>query len=150
MSFERSPTCPNAPLQHTQVRVGKSDFTCTQIKKIAMKLPNNEKAVIPQRKIVDYLLSSSHRDGHGKAKFFTQHGFSIEAWEELAQALRRHAANHEIAKMENSPFGTRYVIEGAILTPEGRSPLLRSVWFIATDETIPQFATASPLKRRAT
>ncbi len=114
-----------------------------------MNLPNHDKAVIPQRKLVGYLLSHTHRDGRSKAKFFTQFGFSVAAWEELAQALRQHAADHEIAKAEPSPFGTRYVIEGQITTPEGRTPLIRSVWFIATGEKIPQFATAYPLKRRA-
>jgi hypothetical protein len=114
-----------------------------------MNLPNHDKAVVSQRKIVGYLLSHSHRDGRGKAKFFTQFGFSVEAWEELAQALRQHAADYEIAKAEQSPFGTRYVIEGQITTPDGRTPLIRSVWFIAAGETIPQFATAYPLKRRS-
>lgn len=38
-------------------------------------------------------------------------GFSIEAWEVLAEALRRHAAEHKVTKIETSPFGTRYVIE---------------------------------------
>ena len=114
-----------------------------------MNLPNYDKAVVPQRKVVSYLLSHSHRDGRSKAKFFTQFGFSGEAWEELAQALRQHAADHEIAKAEQTPFGTRYVIEGQITTPDGRTPLIRSVWFIATGETIPQFATAYPLKRRS-
>jgi len=114
-----------------------------------MNLPNHEKAVIPQRKVVGYLLSHSHRDGRSKAKFFTQFGFSVEAWDELAQALRQHATDHEIVKAEQSPFGTRYVIDGHITAPDGRTPLVRSVWFIATGETIPQFATAYPLKRRA-
>jgi hypothetical protein len=114
-----------------------------------MTLPNHDKAVVPQRKVAGYLLSHSHRDGRSKAKFFEQFGFSAEAWEELAQALRQHAADHEIAKAEQSPFGTRYGIEGQITTPDGRTPLIRSVWFIATGETIPQFATAYPLKRRS-
>lgn len=114
-----------------------------------MNLPNHDKAVVPQRKVVGYLLSHSHRDGRSKAKFFAQFGFSAEGWEELAQALRQHAADHEIAKAEQSLFGTRYVIEGQITTPDGRTPLIRSVWFIPTGETIPQFATAYPLKRRS-
>lgn len=113
-----------------------------------MKLPNYENAIIPHAKIVDYLLSQSHRDGRGKAKFFAQFGFTINFWEELVQALRQHVTDNEIAKIEESPFGTRYVIEGKIITPDGRTPLIRSVWFVATGETIPRFATAYPLTRR--
>ena len=113
-----------------------------------MNLPNYENAVIPQRKITGYLLSRSHRDGRGKAGFFTQFGFSVDLWEELAQALRRHVADNEIAKVEDSPFGIRYVIEGKIMAPDGRTPMIRSVWFVATSETIPWFVTAYPLKRK--
>lgn len=115
-----------------------------------MRLPNYENVVVPEAKIADYLLSLTHRDGRSKAKFFNQAGFSIAAWQELAQALRQHVADNEIVKIESSSFGTRYVVEGQITTPEGKTPLIRSVWFVATGETIPRFATAYPLKRRAT
>lgn len=113
-----------------------------------MKLPNYENAIIPQAKIVDYLLSQSHRDGRGKALFFTQFGFTINFWDELLLALRQHVTDNELEKIEATPFGTRYVIEGKIITPDGRTPMIRSIWFIATGETIRRFATAYPLKRR--
>ena len=67
----------------------------------------------------------------------------------MAEALLRHAADHKVARIEPSPFGTRYVIEGMISTPDGRAPLIRAVWFMATDEDIPRFVTAYPLRRRA-
>lgn len=113
-----------------------------------MKLPNYEKAIVPQAKITDYLLSLSHQDGRSKAKFFLSFDFSIEFWEILAEALLRHAADHEVAKIEISPFGTRYVIEGIISAPDGRTPLIRSVWFIETTEDTPWFVTAYPLRGR--
>ncbi|HEY4691082.1 MAG TPA: hypothetical protein VIK33_17360 [Anaerolineae bacterium] len=34
-----------------------------------MTSPNHEKAVVPRKKIVDYLLSATHREGRGKARF---------------------------------------------------------------------------------
>lgn len=113
-----------------------------------MRLPNYALAVVPQRKITGYLFSFTHRDGRGKAEFFTQFGFSADSWQELAAALLQHAANHEVAKMEDSPFGTRYIVEGTISAPDGRTPVIRSVWFIETGEEIPQFVTAYPLRRR--
>jgi len=113
-----------------------------------MKLPGYENVLIPEAKIAGYLLSHTHRDGRSKARFFTQAGFSIDAWQELAQALRQHVADNEISKIENSPFGTRYVVEGEIITGEGKTLLIRSIWFVATGETIPRFATAYPLKRK--
>ena len=112
-----------------------------------MKLPHYEKAVVPRAKVTDYLLSSSRPDGRGKARFFRSFGFSVESWEIFAEALLRHVADHDVVRVETSPFGTRYVVEGIISTPDGRAPLIRAVWFVETDEQIPRFATAYPLQR---
>jgi hypothetical protein len=113
-----------------------------------MKLPNYPDAIIPPAKITDYLLSFDHPDGRSKARFFRRFGFQTEHWEELAQALRNHVANHDVAKTEGSPFGTRYVIEGIISTPDGRTPLIRTVWFIEMGEQTAKFVTAYPLQGR--
>ena len=67
-----------------------------------MKLTNSEKAVLPERKITAYLLSSTHPDGRGKEKFFTAFGFSVEHWETLKDALLRHIVDNEVAKIEDS------------------------------------------------
>lgn len=92
-----------------------------------MKLPNHEKAVVPREKIVDYLLSFVHKDGRAKAEFFTRFGFAAEHWEILADALKLHALNNEVGKIEASPFGMRYIIEGEIETPDKRHPKMRVV-----------------------
>jgi hypothetical protein len=113
-----------------------------------LKLPNYEKAVISDTKITGYLLSTKHRDGRSKAEFFTRSGFSSDAWEDLVKALLRHAAENEVAKIEDSPFGTRYIIEGVLVAPDRRGAVVRSVWFIETGEQIPRFVTAYPLQRR--
>ena len=111
-----------------------------------MKLPNVEQAIVPPEKVRDYLLSPTHRDGRGKAGFFARFGFSRAEWENLAMALRAHAATHEVAKIEASQFGARYVVEGTLASPDGRNPQVRAVWFIETDATAPRLATAYPLK----
>lgn len=112
-----------------------------------MKLPNYEHAVISETKITGYLLSAKHRDGRSKAEFFTGLGFSSDAWEDLVKALLRHAAENEVSKIEDSPFGTRYIIEGILLAPDRSGPVVRSVWFIEKGEQIPRFVTAYPLRR---
>ena len=114
-----------------------------------MKLPYCENAIVPQAKITGYLLSLTHRDGRSKAEFLTRFGFSADSWEELAMALLRHAADHEVTKIEDSPFGTRYVVEGTLPAPDGRAPVICSIWFIETGAQIPRFVTAYPLRRRA-
>jgi len=111
-----------------------------------MKLTNYEKAVVPKAKLTDYLLSLTHRDGCSKAKFFIRFGFSSEQWEIMAQALKHHIAHNEVAGTEISYFGTKYIIEGTILAPDGRNPEIRSVWFVKSGTDIPFFVTAYPLK----
>src|SRR5581483_6189013 len=104
-----------------------------------MKLPNYTQARVPQEKLVEYLLSASHPDGSSKAGFFLRFGFTVNEWYILAKALVRHAAEHEVAAVEASPFGTRYVVEGIIITPDRRNPNVRAVWFIESGEEIPRF-----------
>ena len=111
-----------------------------------MKVPYLERREIPKRKIVNYLLDLTHPDGRGKAIFFMRFGFTLEKWEQLADALRTHAHEHEVAQVEQSPFGVRYVVEGSLNTADGRNPIVRSVWFVETDQDITRFVTAYALE----
>lgn len=113
-----------------------------------MKLPNVEQAEVPEDKITRYLLSTTHRDGKHKAAFFMRFGFKPKAWQQLMQALRDHARQHDIIREELSPFGIRYVVEGTISAPDGGAPTVRTVWFVDTGQSTPRFVTAYPLERR--
>jgi len=92
-----------------------------------MKLPNHDRLIVPRERIVDYLLSPFHKDERGKAEFFRRFGFAVENWEVFAEALKFHATEYEVSKMEVSPFGMRYIIEGEIETPDKRNPKVRVV-----------------------
>jgi hypothetical protein len=111
-----------------------------------VKIPNYERAVVPECKITEYLLSLTHRDGRSKAAFFLRFGFAADDWEGLADALRRHVTEHDVAEREDTPFGTSYTVEGRLLAPDGRAPQVQVVWFIETGESIPHLVTAYPLK----
>ncbi len=113
-----------------------------------MKLPHADRLEIPQAKVVQYLLSSTHRAGRGKAGFFAACGFQVSAWETLADALRQQAKGNDVTLSEDTPFGTRYIIEGPLVAPNGRQLKVRTVWFIDKDGQTPRFVTAYPLKRR--
>ena len=110
-----------------------------------MKLPNNNQALVPRTKVLDYLLSAAHPVGRHKAVFFTRFGFTADDWSALASALMQHAADHDTAFTDESPFGTRYTVEGELDTPDGRTPIIRTVWFIETGEETPRFVTAYPV-----
>ena len=111
-----------------------------------MKLPNADKATVARAKVLDYLLAEAHPHGRHKAAFFTRCGFSRNAWQTLASALVRHAGEHQVGRVEDSRFGTRYIIDGAVRALDGRRPMIRAVWFVETDEDTPRFVTAYPLK----
>jgi hypothetical protein len=111
-----------------------------------VKLPYLENAVVPEAKITKYLLNLGSENGKAKARFFLAFGFTIEAWEVMAEALRQHAVDHEVTKVETRPpFGIHYVIEGAINTPDERNPDVRVVWIIDDGDEIPRLVSAYPL-----
>ncbi|MGE3152328.1 MAG: DUF6883 domain-containing protein [Nitrospiraceae bacterium] len=113
-----------------------------------MKLPHADRLEIPKAKVVQYLLSSTHRAGRGKAGFFSACGFQVSKWDVLAQALRQHARDNVVSFTEDIPFGLRYVIEGPLVAPNGRQLQVRTVRFIDEGGQVPRFVTAYPLKRR--
>ena len=113
-----------------------------------MELPNSDKCRVPEGKITGYLLSLAHEDGRTKAAFFLRFGFTPSDWIVLATALKEHASQHDVVRVEESPFGKRYIIEGHIQTPDGRAPSIRSVWFIENGTDIPRLVTAYPLRRK--
>ncbi|MGH7796053.1 MAG: DUF6883 domain-containing protein [Candidatus Binatia bacterium] len=113
-----------------------------------MRLPGIGKAEVNETKIVKYLLSTTHRAGKSKAAFFMAHGFDPQRWKDLDTALRQHAIDNEIAREERTIFGTRYVVDGVLKTPDGQPLNVRTVWFIDDDNDAPRFVTAHPLRRR--
>jgi hypothetical protein len=113
-----------------------------------VKLPRQEIATISKSKIVDYLLSTIHPTGKGKAAFFKHHGFDPEQWEALADALRHHVTENSVVQVVRTPYGEKYAIEGPLKTPGGESPGVRSIWFLEMGEEALRFVTAYPVGRR--
>jgi hypothetical protein len=112
-----------------------------------MYLPNRENAHVPQAKVVDYLLSRTHPIGRHKGVFFEAFGFATAGWQSLAGALLAHANDYELAAIEDSQFGQRYVIEGIMTMKDGRAVLMRTIWFIDSGEDVPRFVTAYPIEK---
>ena len=92
-----------------------------------MKVPFIDEAEVPQAKIVLYLLNPEHRAGRSKARFFSGHGYAAERWEEMAEALRTHGRENEVAKQETTPLGVRLVVEGPLALRDGVVAEKRSV-----------------------
>lgn len=109
-----------------------------------MNLPNANNAQVEQKKITEYLLCKSHPDGRNEAIFFSQFGFTLDNWELLAESLRKLGVAHNVTKVVESDFGTRYSVDGVLETPDGRNPNVRTVWIIAQYSTKPRLITAHP------
>ena len=77
------------------------------------ELPRVKEAVVPRKKVENYLLDSGHPIGSGKAKFFTHFGFRRENGQILAIALRTHAEENPVASSTSDADGTIYLVEGA-------------------------------------
>lgn len=112
-----------------------------------MILPLASEAEVPRTKIVSYLLDPNHRAGKSKARFFGSRGYTTEQWKQLAEDLRRHARENNVAKQEVTPLGVRLVVEGPLALCDGTVAQIRSVWFIEEGERVPRLVTAYPIRQ---
>lgn len=109
-----------------------------------MRLQNIRNAVVDDRKVTDYLLAEE--SSSGKAEFFARYGYNLSNWTLLQSALLLHAREYDVVRALQSPFGMKYIIEGRLVTPDGRNPMVRTVWIIEEDSHGPRFVTAYPVK----
>lgn len=111
-----------------------------------MRLPDARKAVAERDKIVQYLLNPAHPDGMSKAKFFLALGFRPEEWQRLAEALRELGRAYPVAEKMDTAHGTKYIVIGALRTPSGQMPTVKSVWVVDRGSVAPRLVTAYPLE----
>jgi hypothetical protein len=90
------------------------------------------------------LLDPAHPDNGGKAAFFLSLGFNQEDWQKLALAFRKLAARAEIAKSVETSHGCKYIVDGRIETPVGKSPAVRTIWIIDRGAEAPRLVSAYP------
>jgi len=114
------------------------------VSKDDVKLPNIDRVQISQAKAVEYLLSPTHPEGAGKAEFFAAMGFRHEEWQTLAEALRQVARDFPVTKSMTSLHGRKYIIDGVLPTPSGRTPIVRTVWIVDAGTETPRLVTAYP------
>lgn len=108
-----------------------------------MQIPGAERAILGEAKVRGYLLSSEHRVGSAKARFFKQLGFDQQNWTILEDELRRFAG--EEAELAGATrFGQKYVVLGTIKGPLGRLASMVVVWIILNGEDFPRLVTAYP------
>ena len=108
-----------------------------------MRIPGAERAILDAAKVRYYLLSSEHRIGSAKARFFAQLGFDQRNWSDLRDEIYRFATQD--AQLGGSTrFGQKYVVPGANQGPSGRVAHVVVVWIVLNREDFPRFVTAYP------
>ena len=109
-----------------------------------MNLPNARHARVESKKITSYLLATSSSSGRSKANFFSRFGFRIDQWQHFADALQLHGASYEVVRIIETGYGTKYIIDGSLETPDGRNPFVRTIWQVDKGRDYPRFITAYP------
>lgn len=101
-------------------------------------------AVVSEHKILDYLLSMSHPVGIDKAVLFRSLGYTTDDWHRLRDDLLSLAGHAEVVHQEQTRFGIKYVVDGTVRTPVGRTIGLRTIWIGDGPEDPPRLVTAYP------
>ena len=109
-----------------------------------MRLPYGDEAVVPLRKLTEYLLSESHPTGSSKAAFFRNLGFDEAGVSLFEDGLLAIARGGDVIEVVPSPHGIKYVVDGGIQTPRGTAAVVRTIWIVESDQRRPRFVTAYP------
>ncbi|HXU38584.1 MAG TPA: hypothetical protein VN937_19675 [Blastocatellia bacterium] len=109
-----------------------------------MKLPNANLCRVDREKITDYLLNREHPDNGGEADFFIGLGFQADDWKTCAAALRSLAQQSSVSQSLESKHGKKYIVDGLIETPIGKTPMVRTIWIVDSGEIAPRLVTAYP------
>lgn len=99
-----------------------------------------------REKLVSYLMNQNHPRGRSKAVFLKSLGFDASNVEALAEALLTHR-HLDPTRISTNMWGTRYVVEGPVTAPDGRSAEMRTIRQTASPaDLVAQLVTAYPLK----
>lgn len=92
-------------------------------------LPNCERALIEESKLVEYALNPQNERGRHKARVFESAlGFNRSNWEQLKQAILDVLPHHEATLRSETAFGKKYEALLLITGPNGRTVSVLTVW----------------------
>jgi len=111
-----------------------------------VKLQNFRRAIIPQEKLLDYLLSPTHPVGQFEARFFRELGYTNDNWEQLESDLREILRN-DAALKEKTKYGQKYEVSGTLKGPLKTANII-TVWIILSNEKLPRFITVLPRDKK--
>lgn len=80
-----------------------------------------------------------------KARWFTLLGYTEQKPDELVASLLT-LASLDIDGSERTNYGTKYVIVGNVIGPNGNTADVCSIWMLTTGDSVPKLVTAYPSK----
>jgi hypothetical protein len=107
-----------------------------------VKLPNAERAEVPEQKLRDYLLSTEHAIGRYKARFFARLGFTRANWKEFRDRLLQ-LAREDAEPGPETEFGQKFLVSGRLVGPKGAADVV-IVWILRAEDDAPRLVTVYP------
>lgn len=112
-------------------------------------LPNMDKAVIADDKLLDYLLNTDHAKGGGKAVVFRDVlGYTKENAQDLASALRAGLRIWKATARAPQKYGQPYEVKMILTGPTGRQATVKTGWFVDHGGLAPRLTTAYVYKEK--
>lgn len=92
-------------------------------------LPNYERAVIEESKLIDYALNPQNERGQHKARVFESAlGFNLSNWKRLEEVILNALPQHEAMLIGETAFGKKYEVMLTITGPNGQTREVMTIW----------------------
>lgn len=127
-------------LQHNPL---KREIAAAKAGPVKVKLlPNHEKAVIDERKLINYALNPDHSVGAGKARRFKAAlGFDATNAQELTQTIREQLPQSKAIAGLADKHGQRYAVDMELTGPAGKA-VVRTAWIVGGEDEAPRLVSA--------
>jgi hypothetical protein len=106
-----------------------------------VKLPNPDKTIIDENKLLGYSLNPNHSDGQHKARVFKS-ALNLDTNDVnfLKNALLEAIKIYDAVPDKSNQYGQKYVIDFP-LTHHNKTAIIHSVWIVRKDENFPRLVT---------
>ena len=92
-------------------------------------LPNYDRALIEDSKLVDYALNPQSERGQHKARVFARAlGFALSNWQQCKQAILAALPEQPATLTGETVFGKKYEVVLPITGPNGRTVDVITIW----------------------
>ena len=92
-------------------------------------LPNHERAIIEDSKLIHYALNPQNERGQHKARVFESAlGFNLSNWIQLKVAILKALPHHEATLTSETAFGKKFEVVLSIAGLSGRTADIMNLW----------------------